>query len=256
MKGTRSSRRMWRCLTSELGGIARDADVQRLPLPHDLFEREHAFLERGLGVGPVVIEDVDVIEPHSRQALIEACDQVLAGTTIAVRPRPHRPAGLVGDDQLITVRREIAAQDATERDLGAPRLRAVVVGEIEVRDAEVECPADHRARFIEWIDAAEVVPEPEGDRGKGDPASAATAVGHPFVSCVRVHALRLGIRIGRRQGHRYYTQTTAIGRTRYGLSRAEDRREACSCSAEYRTSRHRWPSGRKHRRRSPGDEYA
>ena len=52
--------------------VRRDADVERLPLMHGGGERAHRLLERRLGVEPVRVEDVDVVDAHPLQALVEA----------------------------------------------------------------------------------------------------------------------------------------------------------------------------------------
>ena len=54
-------------------------------------------------------------------------------------------------------------QDETEVGLGGPRGGPVVVGEVEVGDAEVERAAQDGALGVERTVVAEVVPEPERD---------------------------------------------------------------------------------------------
>ena len=56
------------------------------------------------------VEDVDILEPHAAQALIEAREQVLARSPFAIRARPHVVAGLRRDDHLVAVRREVLAK--------------------------------------------------------------------------------------------------------------------------------------------------
>ena len=52
-----------------------------------------------------------------------------------------------------------------------------------MRDPEVEGSADDRAADLEGpVVVAEVVPEPQGDRGKEQPATAAPPVLHPVVA--------------------------------------------------------------------------
>jgi len=107
------------------------------------------------------VEDVDVLEAHARQALIEARQQVLARAELAVRARPHVIAGLGRDDQLVAVGPEVLGEDATEVVLGAAVGRSVVVGEVEVRDAEVERASQHGATVRQRAVVAEVLPQPE-----------------------------------------------------------------------------------------------
>jgi hypothetical protein len=77
---------------------------------------------------------------------------------------------------------EVALQDSTERLFRGARLGPVVVGEIEVRNAEIECAPGHGARLVRRVDAPEVVPQAERDRRQDEPAAAASAVGHPVVT--------------------------------------------------------------------------
>ncbi len=145
--------------------VGRDADVERLSLPDGGVERAHRLLERCLRIETVRVEDVDVVEPHAAQALIEAREQVLARAPFPVRPRPHVVAGFRGDHQLVAERRQVFLEDLPEVLLRRAVRRPVVVGEIEVGDAEVEGAADDRAADLERsIVVSEVVPEPERDR--------------------------------------------------------------------------------------------
>ena len=52
--------------------VVADARVERLARTHDLVEGPHRLLERGVGVHAVVVEDVDVVEAHARERLVEA----------------------------------------------------------------------------------------------------------------------------------------------------------------------------------------
>ena len=63
-----------------------------------------------------------------------------------------------------------------------PYGRAVVVGQVDVRDAEVERPAQDRALRVERRGVPEVVPEAERERGQVQAAAAGPAVGHGVVA--------------------------------------------------------------------------
>ena len=71
--------------------------VERLALADGGVERAHRLLERRVRVEAVRVEDVDVVELHAPQALVEAREQVLARAAVAVRARPHVVAGLRRD---------------------------------------------------------------------------------------------------------------------------------------------------------------
>src|SRR5579864_1307531 len=75
--------------------VRRNADVQRLTLLHGGSERAGGFFERRVGIEAMRVEDVDVIEPHALQALIETRKHILArAAALAVGTGPHVPAGL------------------------------------------------------------------------------------------------------------------------------------------------------------------
>ncbi len=82
------------CGTRLLRRVLRDADVQRLSLPHGGVERAHRLLQRRLRIGPVRIEDVEVVEPHALKRLVTACNEILLGAPLAVGTGPHAIAGL------------------------------------------------------------------------------------------------------------------------------------------------------------------
>src|SRR3546814_6183418 len=90
--------------------------------------------------------DVDIIEPHPLEALVAARDQIFAAAAdIAVRAGPHIPPRLGRDHQFVAVRGEIGREDAAEILLRRAVWRAVIVGEIDMRDAAIERAAQHRA---------------------------------------------------------------------------------------------------------------
>ena len=162
--------------------VLRDADIERLALADGRVERAHGLLERRARVGAVGVEDVDIVEPHALEALVEAGDQIFARAEIAVGPGPHVPAGLGRDDQLVAIGTEVAREDAAEILLGRAVGRPVIVGEIEMGDAAVEGAAEHRAAGLEHVDAAEILPEPQRNGGQVEPAPAGAAVGHALIA--------------------------------------------------------------------------
>ena len=169
-------------LRRALGRVGRDARVERLALAHGGVERAERLLHRRAGVAPVRVEDVDVLEAHAPQALVEAREQVLPRAEVAVGPRPHVVAGLRRDHELVAIGREILLQQAPERLLRRAVGRAVVVGEVEVRDAEVERAAHDRAARLERPIGAEVLPQAERDRRQQQPSPPAAVVAHAVVA--------------------------------------------------------------------------
>ena len=146
-----------------LGRVGRDAGIERLAGAHGLIERPHRLLERGLGIEAVRVEDVDIVDAHAAQALVEAGEQVFARAPFAVRPRPHQVAGLGRHDQLVAMAAQIGRAHPAEALLGRARRRAVIVGEVEMGDAQVERPAQHRPAVSNGAGVAEIVPQPEGE---------------------------------------------------------------------------------------------
>ena len=74
--------------------VRRDAGVERLARVHRGGKRTHRLLERSLRVGPVVIEDVDVIETQPFKRLVQRGEDVLPRAQVAVGAGPHVPARL------------------------------------------------------------------------------------------------------------------------------------------------------------------
>ena len=96
-------------------------------------------------VDAVGVEDVDVVDAHARERLLGAREDVLARAARSpYGPGPHVVAGLRRDDELVAVGREVLAHHPAEVRLGRAVRRAVVVGQIEVRDAAVERVAQQR----------------------------------------------------------------------------------------------------------------
>ena len=106
---------------------------------------------------------------------------------VAVGPGPHVVAGLGRDDQLVAVGGEVGGEHAPEVLLGRPVGRAVVVGQVEVGDAEIERPPADRLLGRERPVVAEVVPQPERDGRQQQPAGAAPAIRHRVVAVLRRH---------------------------------------------------------------------
>ena len=130
----------------------------------------------------MVVEDVDVVQAEPLQRLVERGAQVLARAEVAVGARPHVPAGLGADDQLVAQAAEVLAQDPPEVGLRRAVRRAVVVRLVEVGDAEVEGAADDGALGLERAVVAEVPPEAERQQRQVQPAASAAAVGHALVA--------------------------------------------------------------------------
>ena len=148
-------------LAGALRAIVRNADIERLALPHRIGERRHGLFERRVRVGPMVVKDIDIVEVETLEAGVEARQQALARSPFPIRPRPHPIARLGRNDDLVPVRPQIGGQNASEILFGGAGRRTVVVGEIEMRDPAVKGAAQNGAAGLEGVEAAEVLPQPQ-----------------------------------------------------------------------------------------------
>ena len=184
--GVPSSRRSRGGLARALGRVGRDADVERLALAHRGVERADGLLQRRVRVEAVRVEDVDVVEPHALRGSGRARR---AGTCASPTRRTGRATcrSRPWCEMISSSRygREVLGEHAAEVLLGRAVRRAVVVGEVEVRDAEVERAAQDRALALERLVVAEVVPQAERDGGELEAAAPAAAVGHRVVAVRR-----------------------------------------------------------------------
>jgi len=130
----------------------------------------------------VRIEDVDIVELHPLQALVEAGDQVFAAAPFAIGAGPHPVAGLGRDDELVAIAGEILLEDFAESGLGRAGRRAVVVGEVEMGDAEIEGGAADITHVGARAGLAEILPEAERERRELQAAAAAAVVAHRVVA--------------------------------------------------------------------------
>src|ERR1700722_3302543 len=174
------------------GVVGGNADIESLPPANRMIESAHRLLERRFGIEAVRIEDVDIVEAHALETLIEAREQVFAAAPFAVRPRPHVVAGLGGDDEFVAKASEVAAQDVAEGKLGGAWRWPIIVGEVEMADAKIERPPAYCAHRIGGLVEAEIVPQAQRYRWQFQPAAAAAVVNHFVVACGR-----------RRVGHDY-----------------------------------------------------
>ena len=159
-----------------VAGIGGNPHVKRLALPDGRRQRICGFFQRRFRVIAVRIEDIDVIEVEALQALVEAGEQRLArATTATVRAGPHIPARLGGDDQLVAVGGEILFQHAAEIDFRRAGRRAVIIGEIEMGNAQIESLEENGTLRIKRRRITEIVPQAKGDGGQLQAASAHAA---------------------------------------------------------------------------------
>src|SRR5271166_6446553 len=165
--------------------IAGNARVESLAGAHSVLKRGHGFFNGGLRVGTVGVENVHVVKLHALEALVQASKKIFARAPVAIRPRPHIPAGLGANDEFVAVGGELAMKDAAEILLSGNGRRTVVVCKVEVGDAEVEGTPEHGLTILKGIHVAKIVPKAERDGGQKQSTSAAAAVLHFVVTRLR-----------------------------------------------------------------------
>ena len=106
------------------------------------------------------IEHVHIIQPHTHEALVETGHERLAASPVPVGAGPHVVTGLGRHKQLVAIRLEGFLHDESEGLFGTAIRRAVIVRQIEMRDAMVESIMRHRQRMGQRIDVTEIMPQP------------------------------------------------------------------------------------------------
>ena len=137
-----------------------DADIQRLALTHDVYQSLQSLFERSVGVVTVAVEEVDIVEMHSLQTLVETRHERLSRTPVAVRTLPHLISRLRSNEEFVAIRAEVIVHESAQRLLGTTVDGTVIVGEVEMGDAMVESAVGNGAATLIRIYASEVVPEP------------------------------------------------------------------------------------------------
>jgi hypothetical protein len=70
----------------------------------------------------------------------------------------HAVAGLGGDNEFVAVGGEVELEQLAKLGFGGAGRRTVIIGEVEVGDAQIEGSAHDGAAVFKGIDAAEIVP--------------------------------------------------------------------------------------------------
>src|SRR6478609_6455248 len=139
-------------------------------------QRRHRLLYGIIWPRPVGVEDVDMVQAESSQALVDRRQQMLPRGADSVRAWPHLVAGLRRDDELVAMSAEVFTKDAPEVRLGAAVRGSVHVCRVEVSDAAIEGPAKNRTARVERTTVAEVLPSAQRDRWKLQSAYTATPI--------------------------------------------------------------------------------
>ena len=155
-------------------------------MAYDIDEGLQGLFERSVGIVAVAVEEIDIVEVHAAQTLVERRDEVLARAPVAVGAGPHVVASLGGDEHLVAIGTEGKVHHTAEGLLGSAVGGAVVVGKIVTGDAVVEGIVHHGLAVGDVGDASEVVPEAERERRHQDAGTSGAAILHETVVAVGV----------------------------------------------------------------------
>ena len=123
-----------------------------------------------------VIKDVYIIQSHSLQALIQACQQILSASPVPVRAIPHQISRFCTDHHLVSVSTHFFPEDSAEVFLCASIYRTVIICQIKMCDSVIKCGKAHLFHILIIIYTTEIMPETKCDRRKHQTAFTAMAV--------------------------------------------------------------------------------
>ena len=128
------------CLFEIFAVIVGHSRIESLSAANRLRKRAHRLFERSLGIEAVVIENINIFKPHAFEALIKTREKIFAASVPAsVGSRPHLIARLRADYHFIAVCPHLVGKNFAEILFRAARRRAVIICQVEMRDAVVEC---------------------------------------------------------------------------------------------------------------------
>ena len=159
--------------------ITGNPGIQDLPLANQGFQGPERLLHWCLRITPMAVKNIDVVDAHPLQRLFATRDEMLPAAPIAIGAGPHRIAGLGGDHQFVAGH---LLENPPEEFFAGSRGGAVVVGQVEVRDAMVERGEKDLLRLFILDITPRALPQTKADGGKFEPTAATTAVGHGGVA--------------------------------------------------------------------------
>ena len=119
---------------------------------------------------------------HPLEGLINGSHQIFPASVIAVRALPHVISGLGGQDQLVAVRMPVAIHVNAEIALRLAVRRAIVVGEIKMRDSVVKRCSKQTLLHAKGRNVSKVMPQAQRNRREQNTAPAAASVNHGVIS--------------------------------------------------------------------------
>ena len=109
----------------------------------------------------MAVEQVYIVYLHAFQTLVERCHEILSAAPVAIRAGPHVVACLRRDEELVAIGAEVLVHQSSHGLLCRAVYWAVVVGQVEVRDAMVEGIVGYLTAAFVGVYASEVMPEAE-----------------------------------------------------------------------------------------------
>ena len=152
------------------------ADIESLALTDYIDKGLQRLLERCLGVVAMAIEEVDIVEVHATQRLVEACHEILPRTPVAIRTGPHVVTRLGGDEEFVAVGTEVIVDESAHRLLSTAVGRSVVVGKVEMYDTVFEGISRDLAGTFVGIVGSEVVPKAKRNLGQENSTPSTAAI--------------------------------------------------------------------------------
>ena len=171
------------------GRQGRAADIAHLALLHEVVEGAQGLFDRRLGIGDMLLVEVDVIGVEPLQARLDGRHDVAPGGALQSPLPVHRPGKFAGEHDLVPPSGEGTAQLFLR-----PAALAIGVGGVEKGDAEIESLVHDGARR-RIIDAPAEIVAAEPNRRDDQPGPTEIALLHPGCPI----RLRSGGTIGRRK---------------------------------------------------------
>src|SRR5213078_1699087 len=154
------------------GRQGRAADIAHLALLHEVVEGAQGLFDRRLGVGDMLLVEVDIIGVEPLQARLDGRHDVAPGGALPSPFPVHRPGKFAGEHDLVPPSGEGTAQLFLR-----PAALAIGVGGVEKGDAEIESLVHDGARR-RIIDAPAEIVAAEPNRRDDQPGTTEIALLH------------------------------------------------------------------------------
>src|SRR3982751_2599148 len=112
-----------------------------------------------------MIKDVCIINAHSLQTLIETGEQIFLSASISIWSGPHRVTRLRGNKKFVAVATEVTFQDLAQCLFRSTCRWSVIIREVEMGDAMIECSEQNFPAFFKRVIRPEILPQSDGKGG-------------------------------------------------------------------------------------------